>query len=203
MAIEYYSSIDLNQNELQFPVIHKLGSAPTSPSPVAGQLYYDSGSNTLNVYNGSAWLNVGGDITSVVAGAGMTGGGTAGDVTLNVIGGDGITANANDVAITAAQTTITSVLNTGLVVGRDATDQIKFSTDNQIIFRVNGSDGVTFKGSGEIEATSLDISGDVVIDGTTVLDGVASFSSSDHVMTNGANINDDSDNLGLQQTKLH
>ena len=195
MAIEYYSSIDLNQNELQFPVIHKLGSAPTSPSPVAGQLYYDSGSNTLNVYNGSAWLNVGGDITSVVAGAGMTGGGTAGDVTLNVIGGDGITANANDVAITAAQTTITSVLNTGLVVGRDATDQIKFSTDNQIIFRVNGSDGVTFKGSGEIEATSLDISGDVVIDGTTVLDGVASFSSSDHVMTNGANINDDSDNL--------
>ena len=72
MAIEYYSSIDLNQNELQFPVIHKLGSAPTSPAPVSGQLYYDSGSNTLNVYNGSAWLNVGGDITSVVAGAGVT-----------------------------------------------------------------------------------------------------------------------------------
>tara|TARA_R110002110_G_scaffold137571_2_gene322771 strand:+ start:396 stop:1952 length:1557 start_codon:yes stop_codon:yes gene_type:complete len=200
MAIEYYSSIDLNQNELQFPVIHKLGSAPTSPSPVAGQLYYDSGSNTLNVYNGSAWLNVGGDITSVVAGAGMTGGGTAGDVTLNVIGGDGITANADDVAITAAQTTITSVLNTGLVVGRDADNQIKFATDNQIIFRVGGGDNVIFKASGEIEATSLDISGDIDIDGTANLDavdidGVANFAANDHVMTNGANINDDSDNL--------
>jgi len=172
MAIKYYSSIDLNQNELQFPVIHKLGSAPTSPSPVAGQLYYDSGSNTLNVYNGSAWLNVGGDITSVVAGAGMTGGGTAGDVTLNVIGGDGITANADDIAITATQTTITSILNNALVIGRDATDQIKFSTNNEIIFRVNGGDGVTFKGSGEIEATSLDISGDIDIDGTANLDAV-------------------------------
>ena len=47
-----------------------------------------------------------GDITSVVAGTGMTGGGTSGDVTLNVIGGAGITANANDVAVDS--TVITS-----------------------------------------------------------------------------------------------
>ena len=113
-----------------------------------------------------------GDITSVVAGAGMTGGGTTGDVTLNVIGGNGITANADDVAITAAQTTVTSVLNAALALGRDADNQIKFGTDDQIIFEVAGGDGVTFKASGEIEATSLDISGDADIDGTLEADAI-------------------------------
>jgi len=40
-----------------------------------------------------------GDITAVVAGTGMTGGATSGSATVNVIGGDGITANANDIEV--------------------------------------------------------------------------------------------------------
>ena len=47
-----------------------------------------------------------GDITSVTAGTGLTGGGTSGATTLNVIGGDGITANADEVEVTVDDTTI-------------------------------------------------------------------------------------------------
>ena len=171
MAIEFFSSIDINGNELQNAVIQNLGSAPGSP--IEGQIYYDTGDDTIYFRNASAWISVGGDVTSVVAGAGMTGGGTGGDVTLNVIGGDGITANANDVAITAAQTTITSVINAGLTVGRDAHNLIDFGTDNQIKFKTNNETPVIImKASGEIEATSLDISGDVDVDGTMEADAI-------------------------------
>ena len=80
--------------------------------------------------------------------------------------------NTLDFALGASQTTLTSILNASLVAGRDADNQIKFSTDDQIIFRVGGGDGVTMKASGEIEATSLDVSGDIDIDGTANLDAV-------------------------------
>ena len=42
----------------------------------------------------------------------MTGGGSPGGVTLNVIGGDGITANANDMAIDLGDTAIFTSTNT-------------------------------------------------------------------------------------------
>jgi len=78
-------------------------------------------------------------LATLFAGAGMT----ATSAVLNVIGGDGITANANDVAITAAQTTVTSVYNASLKMGRDSQNLIDFATtDNKIILRVNNVDEV-------------------------------------------------------------
>jgi len=74
--------------------------------------------------------------------------------------------------VNAAQTGITSLVNTSLEIGRDADNRIKFGTDNQIIFEVSGGDNVIFKASGEIEASSLDISGDADIDGTLEADAI-------------------------------
>jgi uncharacterized protein YpmB len=47
-----------------------------------------------------------GDIEGVTAGNGLTGGGTTGTVTVNVVGGDGITASADEIEVTVDGTTI-------------------------------------------------------------------------------------------------
>lgn len=74
MALQYLTDINLNKNELQNAVIQKLGTDPSS-GLTAGWIIYNTSDNQLKLYNGSAWVNVGGDITGVdiTAGTGLTG----------------------------------------------------------------------------------------------------------------------------------
>ena len=98
MAINFVSSINLNQNELQNAVVQNLASAPGSP--LEGQIYYDSSAGDKSIYfwDGSEWIDVGGDIRSVTAGAGLTQTGTR-DITINVGQGTGIRVNTDDVQL--------------------------------------------------------------------------------------------------------
>jgi hypothetical protein len=83
MAQNFLSNINLTKNELQNARIQNLATAPSVP--VSGQIYFDTTDNSLKYYDGTLWVAVkDGDITSVVAGNGLVGGGSAGDVTLDV-----------------------------------------------------------------------------------------------------------------------
>ncbi len=110
--------------------------------------------------------------------------------------------NTLDFVLGTTQTTVTSLKNAALVIGRDADNDIDFATDNNIIFRAGGADqvklvdgvlqpvtdsdvdlgttGVRFKNAfvdtitatGEIDGASLDISGNADIDGTLEADAI-------------------------------
>ena len=96
-GLQITGATDLQKYELQNARIQNLASNPGAPA--VGQLYYNTNDNEIRVYNGTSWVNIGGDITGVTAGAGLTGGGSAGTPTLNVVGTTGITVNANDIQI--------------------------------------------------------------------------------------------------------
>ena len=74
---------------------------------------------------------------------------------------------------TGAMTNFTSILNTSLYVGRDADNQIKFATDNNIVFRLSGSDGALFNANGELDMNANSIGftqQSTTGDGTTTID---------------------------------
>jgi len=140
---------------------------------VDGTLNYDATSTTAPNHDSLAGFVANEHIdhtgVTLTAGDGMTGGGTiAANRTFTVVGGDGITANANDVAVTAAQTTVTSMYNAALKIGRDTHNQFDFATDNVIKVSVNAVDdefrfsaGGTFHADADIVAYSSTVASDM------------------------------------------
>ena len=89
--------------------------------------------------------------------------------TLDIAGGNGITTtgsgNEISVAVDAAQTTITSIYATDLIIGEDAETAIDFGTANEIDFKINNTTELT------LDASALYPTGDAGLDlGTSTLE---------------------------------
>jgi len=145
-----------------------------------GDISYNSSTGVISFTNDA------GDIESVVAGSGLTGGGTTGDVTLNVGAGTGVTVGADSISIgqdvaTSADVTFNSV--TADVTG-DVTGNVSGSsgsTTGNAATATALETGRTISASGDISYTSGSFDGTGNVTGTatlaTVNSDVGSFGS--------------------------
>ncbi len=75
MALNYYTSIDLNQNQLIQPRIENLAS---DPAGVEGQLYFNTGTDKLRIFAGGAWVNIDTDTDTGITGVTLATGTSSG-----------------------------------------------------------------------------------------------------------------------------
>jgi hypothetical protein len=99
----------------------------------AGQILYSNGTTG---YWAAAPT---GDITAVTAGDGLTGGGTSGDVTLNVVAGNGLSVSADAVAVLANTGVVAN--STGIFIGQpvSTTSNVTFANVVTTFLTVSGN----------------------------------------------------------------
>ena len=138
---KFLANLDLNQNELQNAVVQVLSANPSSPS--TGQIYYNSSSNVLRYYDGTAWEDLaagsGGETNqnafSTIAVSGQSN--VVADAktdTLNFAAGSNVTITTNastDTVTIAASGDVASVNGQTGTVTLDADDISDASTTNK------------------------------------------------------------------------
>jgi len=158
MAIPFLNHLDLRSvSELQNAILHKTTTA--TASDVEGKFLYDTGTNTMQYYNGTVWINLdgAGDITAVntASGSGLTGGATSGAVDLQVV----VDGQTIEISTNTIQAKTAAIVNSGPALATG--DQIyDFTTGLNISTFTNDSGYITGN-------ETITLTGDVTGSGTT------------------------------------
>ena len=185
MAIPFLSNINMNQNEIQNLVIHKQTSDPTGAE---GQVYYNSSTDKVKVYNGSAWISIAGDIESVATTTSnqlTVTNGTGPDVSLAIV--TAAIANGGTGLATADQihTFVTTQTDS---MAADTSGNAATATALETARTIGG---VSFDGTANIDLPGVNTSGNQDTSGTaakvTVTEDSSSNTNYNVVFHNGSN----------------
>ena len=211
MAIDFYSSIDLNKCELQNAALQNLGSHPSTP--VEGQVYYNTVDDEIKLYANGAWVALASGSVSSAADDITTGDGavsiatSAGNVTIDsqaagliLDGHTGITLQnaSGDILIDSAADVVLDAAGNDVSFKSAGTEFLRVtnSTGDAIIKPIVDAKDIIFQQRDGTEVARIEdngtfnvVAGKLAINGTAITSTAAELNILDGVTTSAAELN--------------